>query len=30
MVIGGHLMWSLTDGGLTGPLTPTLAFEYAF
>jgi hypothetical protein len=30
MVVGGHLMWSLTNGGLTAPLTPTLAFEYAF
>jgi hypothetical protein len=30
MVIGGHLMWSLTDGGLTGRVAPTLAFEYAF
>ena len=29
-VIGGHLNWSLTQGGLTAPLTPTLAFEYAF
>ena len=29
-VIGGHLNWSVTQGGLTAPLTPTLAFEYAF
>jgi hypothetical protein len=29
-VIGGHLNWSLTQGGLTAPVTPTLAFEYAF
>jgi hypothetical protein len=30
VVIGGHLTWALTNGGLTAPLTPTLAFEYAF
>ena len=30
VVIGGHLNWSLTHRGLTAPLTPTLAFEYAF
>lgn len=30
VVIGGHLSWSLTHGGLTAPITPTLAFEYAF
>jgi hypothetical protein len=30
VVLGGHLMWSLTNGGLTSPVTPTLAFEYAF
>ena len=30
LVIGGHLNWSLTHGGLTAPLTPTLALEYAF
>jgi hypothetical protein len=30
MVLGGHLMWALANGGLTAPLTPTLAFEYAF
>lgn len=30
MVIGGHLTWSLTNHGLTAPVTPTLAFEYAF
>src|SRR6185436_5490570 len=29
LVIGGHLSWSLTHGGLTAPLTPTLALEYA-
>lgn len=30
MVVGGHLSWALTDWGLTAPITPTLAFEYAF
>jgi hypothetical protein len=30
LVIGGHVSWSVTHGGLTAPLTPTLAFEYAF
>ena len=30
LVIGGHLNWSLTRGGLTAPLTPTVALEYAF
>ena len=30
VVIGGHLAWSLTHAGLTAPLTPTLALEYAF
>jgi hypothetical protein len=30
VVIGGHLGWALTNRGLTAPLTPTLAFEYAF
>jgi len=30
LVIGGHLNWSLTHGGLTAPVTPTLALEYAF
>jgi hypothetical protein len=29
-VIGGHLSWPLTRGGLTAPLTPTIALEYAF
>jgi hypothetical protein len=29
-VIGGHLNWPLTRGGLTAPLTPTIALEYAF
>lgn len=30
MVLGGHLSWALTNWGLTAPITPTLAFEYAF
>jgi hypothetical protein len=30
VVLGGHLSWSLTHSGLTAPVTPTLAFEYAF
>ena len=30
VVIGGHLMFSLTDSGLTAPVTPTVTFEYAF
>lgn len=30
LVIGGHLNWSLLHRGLTAPLTPTLALEYAF
>ena len=30
VVLGGHLSWSLTHRGLTAPITPTLAFEYAF
>jgi hypothetical protein len=30
LVIGGHLNWSLVHRGLTAPVTPTLAFEYAF
>ncbi len=30
LVVGGHVNWSLTHTGLTAPLTPTLAFEYAF
>lgn len=30
LVIGGHLNWPLTRGGLTAPVTPTLALEYAF
>jgi outer membrane putative beta-barrel porin/alpha-amylase len=30
LVLGGHLAWPLTDRGLTAPLTPTFALEYAF
>ncbi len=30
VVVGGHLTWALTNGGLTSPVTPTVAFEYAF
>ena len=30
LVIGGHLNWPLSRGGLTAPLTPTVALEYAF
>ena len=30
MVLGGHVTWSLTDSGLTSPITPTIALEYAF
>jgi hypothetical protein len=30
LVIGGHLRWSVTDGGLTAKVTPTLAVEYSF
>jgi hypothetical protein len=30
LVVGGHLNWSLLHNGLTAPLTPTLALEYAF
>jgi hypothetical protein len=30
LVIGGHLNWPMADRGLTAPVTPTLALEYAF
>lgn len=30
MVIGGHVRWALSSRGLTSPVTPTLAIEYAF
>jgi hypothetical protein len=29
-VLGGHVAWPLTDSGLTAPITPTIALEYAF
>ena len=29
VVIGGHLLWSLTDRGLTARVTPTVAVEYS-
>jgi hypothetical protein len=29
LVIGGHLLWSMKDRGLTAPLTPTISVEYA-
>lgn len=29
LVLGGHLLWSLTDRGLNAPVTPTVAFEYS-
>jgi len=30
LVIGGHLNWPMASRGLTAPVTPTLALEYAF
>lgn len=30
VVVGGHLSWAISSRGLTVPLTPTLAIEYAF
>jgi hypothetical protein len=30
LVIGGHVVWPLNNRGLTAPITPTLAIEYAF
>jgi hypothetical protein len=30
LVIAGHVMWPFTNRGLTAPLTPTFALEYAF
>jgi hypothetical protein len=30
LVLGGHLNWPVTRVGLTAPLTPTVALEYAF
>jgi len=30
LVVGGHLRWSVTNGGLTASIIPTLAVEYSF
>ena len=30
LVIGANVRWGFTTAGLTAPITPTLAFEYAF
>jgi len=30
LVLSGYLAWPLVDRGLTAPLTPTIALEYAF
>ena len=30
LVLGGHLLWSIRDRGLTAPFAPTVTFEYAF
>jgi hypothetical protein len=30
LVVGGHVAWPFTSRGLTAPITPTLAIEYAF
>jgi hypothetical protein len=29
LVLGGQLVWSLSNGGLTAPVTPTIALEYS-
>jgi hypothetical protein len=29
-VLGAHLRWNFTKAGLTAPITPSIAFEYAF
>jgi hypothetical protein len=29
LVLGGHLLWSLSDLGLSAPVTPTIALEYS-
>jgi hypothetical protein len=29
-VLGGHVTWPLVKRGLTAPVTPTVAIEYAF
>jgi hypothetical protein len=30
VVLAGHVAWPLTNRGLTAPITPTVALEYAF
>jgi hypothetical protein len=30
LVLGGHIAWPLAERGLTAPITPTIALEYAF
>ena len=30
LVLGGHIAWPLAERGLTAPITPTVALEYAF
>jgi hypothetical protein len=30
LVVGGHLTFPIAKRGLTAPVTPTFAFEYAF
>jgi hypothetical protein len=29
LVLGGHLLWSLNEKGLSAPITPTVALEYS-
>ena len=29
LVLGGHVLWSLNDRGLSAPVTPTIALEYS-
>ncbi len=29
LVLGGHLVWALSDTGLTAPVTPTIGLEYS-
>jgi len=29
LVVGGHLLWSMNDRGLTARVTPTVALEYS-
>jgi hypothetical protein len=30
LVLGGHLLWALSDRGLNSRITPTVMLEYAF